>query len=63
MSKVKILWATKIGNPDWQEELITEFEVKIPFAKIWAKNNGYDRLRVSEIDLRDKPDFGKTINV
>ena len=29
----------------------------------WAKANGYDRLRIAEIDLMQKPDFTKTINI
>lgn len=59
---MKILFAVKIGNEDWQEELITEDESRIEAASKWAVDNGFDRLRVAEIDLNEKPDFTKTIN-
>jgi hypothetical protein len=29
----------------------------------WAKQNGYDRLRVSIIDLHTPPNFKQTINI
>ncbi len=29
----------------------------------WAKNNGYDRLRISVIDLSIPPNFIKAINI
>jgi len=28
----------------------------------WALANGYDRLRIAEVDMNVKPDFAKTIN-
>lgn len=59
---VKILWGTKIGDPDWEEELITECEERIPAATEWAKQNGFDRLRVAEMD-DSPPDFTGTLNV
>jgi len=30
-------------------------------GKEWSKANGYDRLRISVIDLTQKPNFIKTI--
>ena len=60
---MKILFATRKGAEDWQEELITENESDIPEASIWAHENGFDRLRVAEIDLTQKPDFAGTVNV
>jgi len=32
-------------------------------GKQWAEKNGYNRLRITEIDLTQKPDFTKTINL
>lgn len=63
MAKIKILFAVKIGNEDWQEELITEDESQINAASEWAIANGFDRLRVAEIDLTKSSDFSKTINL
>lgn len=60
---VKTLWATRIGAPDWQEELITDNESLIEDATKWAKANGFDRIRVAEIDLSKKPDWSKTVNL
>lgn len=53
----RILWAVRIGNEDWEEELITEVESRIPAASEWAKANGFDRLRIADVDLSVKPDF------
>jgi hypothetical protein len=63
MPKVKILWATPIGAPDYEEQLITEQSDKIAEASKWAKANGFDRLRVAAIDLDTPPDFTKTLQV
>jgi hypothetical protein len=58
----KVLWATRIGNEDWQEEIITTDETKIPDAKKWAMANGFDRFRVQVIDQDEVPDFTKVLN-
>jgi len=55
-----ILFAVKKGEPDWNEVLITNNPAKIEDAKKWALANGFDRLRVSKIDMNEKPDFEKT---
>jgi len=60
--KMKILWATKIGAPDYEEQLITEVEARIEAASTWARNNGFDRLRISEFN-GEKPNFVKAIAV
>ena len=59
---MKILWATKIGEPDHHEQLITEQSDKIEPASKWAIDNGFDRLRVADVDLTTVPDFAGTIN-
>lgn len=61
MESFKILWAVKIGDPDYMEQIITENEEKIAAATAWAKANGFNRLRIATIDNK-KPDFTKTIN-
>ena len=58
----KVLSGTRIGHEDWEEELITEVEDRIPLAAEWARANGYDRLRVAYID-GDLPDFAGTLNI
>ncbi len=57
---MRILWAVKIGDKDYMEEVITEREDQIPAATEWAKKNGYDRFRIAEIG-QGKPDFAKTV--
>ena len=59
--KVKLLYATKIGQPDYMEELLTDKEGQFEAAKNWAQQNGFDRFRVATCDLSTKPDFTKTI--
>jgi len=58
-----ILWAVKIGDPDWAEQVITQRSYKIEEAKQWATNNGFDRLRVSTLDMTEKPNFNSTLNL
>ena len=61
---MQILFAVKIGDADWQEQLITEREDRIPAAKQWAEANGFDRLRVITVsDEPEAPDFAATVNV
>jgi len=55
-----ILFGVRIGEPDWKEILITNNPHKIEDAKKWALANGFDRLRVSKIDMMEKPNFEKT---
>ena len=58
---MKVLFAVKIGDEDWQEQLITEDETRIDAAKNWAVSNGFDRLRVAEIG-NEFPDFTKLVS-
>ena len=54
----KVLWGTKVGAPDGDEQVITETDsaAHLAAAKKWAKENGFNRLRVLVLD--DKaPDF------
>lgn len=55
-----VLWGTKVGEPDYKEQLITENENQIEAAKKWAEQNGFDRLRIQNLDLSTPPDFKKT---
>lgn len=59
---MKILFAVKLGDEDWQEQLVTEQEAQIEAASQWARAHGFDRLRVADIDLTTKPDFTATLN-
>jgi len=52
---MKILFATKKGDPDYAEQIITEVPERIEAASEWALQNGFDRLRVDDIDLRENP--------
>ena len=59
---MRVLFAVKVNEPAWAEQLITEQEELIIPAKIWASENGFNRFRIAEIDLTVKPDFVATIN-
>jgi len=59
----RILWGTRKGAPDWDEELITEQSDRIPEAMNWAKENGFDRFRIAIIDMDTPIDFAETVNV
>ena len=58
--KEQVLWAVKIGEPNWAEQMITNDASKIEEAKAWAEKKGFDRFRIANID-DEKPDFTKTI--
>lgn len=58
----KLLWGTRKGEPDYMEQLITEREDRIEAATQWAKDNGFDRIRVSTWD-GSAPNWGNTLNV
>lgn len=62
-----LLYGCKIGEPDHMEEIlyqckgyVNQDEVMTK-GKEWAANNGYDRLRISVVDLSTPPDFRNTI--
>jgi hypothetical protein len=64
-----LLYGCKIGEPKYMEEILyqckgyTNKKELMEKGKQWAEKNGYDRLRISEIDLTQKPNFTKTINL
>lgn len=62
---MKVLWATKIGEPDYMEQCITEQAAdpqKLEAATEWAKAQGFDRFRVSEFsDEPEPPEFGANL--
>lgn len=66
--KETLLWGCKIGEPDYMEEIlyqckgyVNQYEL-MQKGKEWASRNGYDRLRISVIDLATPPNFIKAIN-
>ena len=67
--KETLLYACKINDPKYMEEIIyqckgyTNEKELMQKGKEWAKVNGYDRLRISVIDLTQKPNFIKTIKI
>lgn len=59
--KEKILWAVRVGNEDWQEEIITINASLHEKATEWAKANGFHKFRVSYNDSSVPPDFTKVL--
>lgn len=63
-----LLYGCKIGEPSYMEEILyeckgyTNREELLAKGQAWAKNNGYDRLRISVIDLGIAPNFVQAIN-
>jgi hypothetical protein len=66
LPKEYTVWATKSGQPDYEEVLITTNTdlAHVEKAKVWAKANGFDRIRVSIFNW-EKPNFSdkRLINV
>lgn len=56
-----ILWGVRVGQPDWQEEIITNQASRVDKAREWALKNGFDRLRVATIDTDTPPDFASCV--
>ena len=60
-----LLYACKIGEPNYMEEILyqckgyTNEKDLMQKGKDWAEKNGYDRLRISKINLLEKPKFLK----
>lgn len=67
--KETLLYGCKIGEPSYMEEILyqckgyTNKDELMNKGKEFAAKYGYDRLRISVIDLSIKPDFTKAINV
>ena len=65
--KETLLYGCEIGKPSYMEEILYQckgyvnHEELMKEAKIKASQFGYDRLRISVIDLSIKPDFVATI--
>lgn len=59
---MKVLYAVKKGEPDWAEQIITEYEDRIVAARKWASENGFDRFRIATYsDELEFPDFAGTV--
>lgn len=67
--KETLLYGCKIGEPKYMEEILYQCKGYVNHDEVMAKGKefaakyGYDRLRISVIDLSIKPDFTKVINV
>jgi hypothetical protein len=66
LPKEYTVWATKSGLPDYKEDLITSTTdlAHVEKAKVWAKANGFDRIRVTIFNW-EKPNFSdpRLINI
>ena len=58
LPKEYTVWGTKIGDQEWQEQLLTETTdlARVEKCKVWAKANGFDRIRVSIFNW-EQPNF------
>jgi len=56
-----VLYGTRKGAEEWQEEIISTNPAAFDKAKAWAIEQGFDRLRIGAIDLSTPPDFAKTV--
>jgi len=73
MGTETILYGCKIGEPNYMEEILyhckghTNKNELMSKGKTWAKDNGYDRLRIAEINLANQKtiteQFIKSINI
>ena len=65
--KETLLYGCKIGQPDYMEEILYQCKGYVNKDEVmakgtqWAKDNGYDRIRISVIDLSTPPNFLQAI--
>lgn len=65
--KETLLYGCKIGEPKYMEEILYQCKGHVNHDEVmeqgkkWAAKNGYDRLRISVVDLSTPPNFAKTI--
>ena len=67
MKNETAIWATKIGKPEWAEDLIYGggkllTEKQIEDCKAWCKANGFDRIRIKTMNMAQVPNFAATVN-
>jgi hypothetical protein len=64
-----VLWGVKKGKPDYAEEVLysckgyTNLDELKARGLAWAERNGYDRLRVSVLDMTKPPEFNKSVTI
>lgn len=60
-----LYWATQKGEPWWMEELVLVSDEKVNMEELekLLEEKGYDRVRESILDLRQKPDFRKAVKI
>lgn len=54
---ITLLWAVKVGDPDYAETALTDKKERIEDAKEWGERNGYDRFRIATINMNQQPKF------
>jgi len=67
-TKETVVWATKVGEESWQEEVVYGggkllTEGQLSDCKEWCKANGFDRIRVKTLDLSVAPNFAQSVNI
>ena len=59
MAVTRVLYGTKVGEPEWMEEIITDNARNMQPAADWASRNGYDRLRIARYVFADEQSTGQ----
>lgn len=69
MSTETLLYGCKVGEPNYMEEILYQCKGYVNHDEVmnkgkeWAAKNGFDRLRISVIDLSIPPNFKQTVNI
>ena len=62
-NKEHLVWGVQLNDPDYFEQIILVSKNPINLSKkliLDAKNKGFNRLRISEFNPLEKPNFTKT---
>lgn len=64
-----LIYGCKVNEPDYMEEIIFKCGGRPNIEKLkkkvepWGKKNGYDRIRVSVVDLNEPLGFASTVKL
>lgn len=62
MPHESVLYGTRDGDEDWQEELLSTKPDRFEAVKKIARTHGFRRFRIATIDLSVAPDFRRILN-
>lgn len=63
MKTEKVMWGHKTGEEGWVEHIISTNESVFPAARAWAIENGFDKIRIANLDLSGTWNAAEMVNI